>query len=94
MYWREFFEEDDDLSDEHANSVATRLVDSKCLAALSQRADRILVAHAAAYGCDAFCTRDYKTILRHREKLSAVGLRFLSPTEWWREVEPFSAIWC
>ena len=94
LYWRNFFDEDDDLSDEHANSLARRLVDSKYLAALPQRSDRILVAHAVAYGCDAFCTRDYKTILKHREKLSLVGLRFLSPTEWWRDVEPFSGIWC
>lgn len=94
LYWREFFKEDEALSDEHAHSLARRLVDSQYLAALPQRSDRILVAHAVAYGCDAFCTRDYKTILRRRDKLSAVGLRFLSPTEWWREVEPWSRIWC
>lgn len=94
VYWRNFFEEDDELSDEHAYSLARRLVDSQYLATLPDRNDRILVAHAVAYGCDAFCTRDYKTILRYREQLSkVVGLRFLSPSEWWQDVEPFEAIW-
>ena len=87
MYWREFFEADK-LSDQHADSLARRLVGSDYLAPIPQTSDRVLVAHAIAYGCDAFCTRDRKTILRHRQKLRGVPLRFLSPTEWWQEVMP------
>ena len=87
MYWREFFEADA-LSDQHADSLARRLVGSDYLAPIPQTSDRVLVAHAIAYGCDAFCTRDRKTILRHRKKLCGVPLRFLSPTEWWQEVMP------
>jgi hypothetical protein len=92
LYWREFFDVSG-LSDEHASSLARRLVDSQYLTIFPQPSDRELVAHAIAYGCDAFCTRDYKTILRHREKVRGLPVRFLSPTEWWREIQPYAALW-
>ena len=92
LYWREFFDAEE-LSDEHADSLARRLVGSDYLAPIPQTSDRVLVAHAIAYGCDAFCTRDHKTILRHREKLRGLPLRFLSPTEWWKEVMPYAQLW-
>lgn len=92
LYWREFFEADA-LSDEHAASLAHCLVGSDWLAIFPQTSDRVLVAHAIAYGCNAFCTRDRKTILRHREKVRGVPLRFLSPTEWWQEIQPYASLW-
>jgi hypothetical protein len=92
LYWRELFEANE-LSDEHADSVARQLVGLECLSAFRQRSDRILMAHAIAYSCDAFCTRDRKTILRHREKIRGVPLRFLSPTEWWQELAPYARLW-
>ncbi len=92
LYWREFFEAEG-LSDEHADSLARRLVDSDFLAPIPQLSDRVLVAHAIAYGCDRFCTRDRRTILRHREKIRGVPLRLLSPTEWWQEVAPYAGLW-
>jgi hypothetical protein len=92
LYWREIFEADE-LSDEDADSLARRFVGSDYLAPISQTSDRVLAAHAIAYGCDAFCTRDRKTILRHREKLRGVPLRFLSPAEWWQQVIPYARLW-
>jgi predicted nucleic acid-binding protein len=82
LYWREFFEQCE-LSDLDADSLARRLVPSGILAALSDCSDRVLLAHAIAYECDAMCTRDRKTILRHRDKLGLGPVRILTPTEWW-----------
>jgi hypothetical protein len=93
LYWREFFEAEE-LSDEYADALARRLVDSDYLAPIPQPSDRVLVAHAIAYSCDGFCTRDRRTILRHREKVRGVPLRFLSPTEWRQEVAPYAGLFC
>ena len=57
LYWREFFEQNQ-LSDDHADSLARRLVSSDILAALPDLPDRELLAHAIAYECDAMCTWD------------------------------------
>lgn len=92
LYWRELFEATE-LSDEHAESLAHRLLTSDYLAALPQSADRVLVAHAIAYDCDALCTMDRRTILRHRGRIRGVPLRFLSPAEWWREILPYAGLW-
>jgi predicted nucleic acid-binding protein len=90
VYWREFFEQDE-LCDAHADALARRL--EAYLTALPQVPDRVLIAHAIAYGCDAFCTRDRKTILNRRHKLRGLKLKILSPAEWWHEIEPWGAIW-
>lgn len=92
QYWREFFEQEE-LSDEHATSLARNLEPSEFLLAISQISDKKLIAHAIAYGCDGFCTRDRRTILRHRERLPGVPLRFISPSEWWNLVSPYEGIW-
>jgi hypothetical protein len=91
-YWRDFFHADN-LSDKQADLLSANLVSSPRLAAIPQLSDRMLVAHAIAYRCDAFCTRDRKTILRHRDKLQDLPLRFFSPTEWWRAISPYAHIW-
>jgi hypothetical protein len=62
------------------------------LALLPDPADRQLVREAIAAGCDAFCTRDWRTILRHRESLRSVPLSFLSPHEWWQGISPYAAL--
>lgn len=92
VYWREFFEQDE-LSDLHAHSLACRLVPSETLAALPDRSDRELLAHALAYGCDAMCTRDRQTILRHRKKLWLVPIRILTPREWWASISKYATVW-
>lgn len=55
--------------------------------------DRQLVRDSVMYNCDAFCTRDWSTILRYRTALSDLGVRIITPTEWWRAVEPWAGIW-
>ena len=92
QYWREFFEQEN-LSDECADSLARNLEPSKFLLAIPQISDKKLIAHAISYGCDGFCTRDRKTILRHREKLRGVPLCFISPAEWRNLVRRYEAIW-
>lgn len=92
LYWREFFDQYQ-LSDDHADSLARRLVPSDILAALPDLPDRELLAHAIAYECDALCTRDRRTILRHRDKLTRVPLRILTPTEWWAAISGYAGLW-
>jgi hypothetical protein len=92
LYWRDLFEQEQ-LSDEHAEALARVLVPSPILAALPDIADRELLAHAVAYGCDAMCTRDLKTIVRYRHKLNLVPVKILTPTEWWRAISPYAGLW-
>jgi hypothetical protein len=55
----------------------------KGLGQLSGSNDRKLIIEALFYKCDIFCTRDWKTILKHRKILkSNVPLEILTPTEW------------
>lgn len=60
---------------------------------LPDRNDRILIAHALAYKCDCFCTRDYRTILRKKNELLPLRIRIMSPTDLWNTIEPYAAIW-
>lgn len=91
-YWRELFNHYE-LSDYDADSLARRLVPSEILAVLPDRSDRELLAHAIAYECDTMCTRDRRTILRHRDKLTRVSVRILMPAEWWAEISPYAGLW-
>jgi len=77
----------------HARDLARRLDDSPFLAPLKDAGDRELVAHAVAFGCDAFCTRDVRSIHRKRALLTPVPLRFLTPMEWWRHLAPWAGLW-
>ena len=84
------------LTDEdhrHASDLARRLVGSPFLAPLPDEADRELIAHAVAYGCDAFCTRDVRSIHRKRDQLRSVPLRILTPREWWQHIRPWATLW-
>jgi hypothetical protein len=93
LYWREFFK-GENLSDLEAESLARRLESSQFLAPFPDIPDRELIAHAIAYKCDAFCTRDRRSIIRHRDAVgSLLSLRFMTPTEWWKELRPHAALW-
>lgn len=91
LYWRKCFDEYE-LSDHDADSLARRLVPSEILAVLPDASDRELLAHAVAYECDAMCTRDRRTILRHRDKLTRVSIRIFTPTEWWVAISPYAGL--
>jgi hypothetical protein len=45
------------------------------------------------YRCDLFCTRDFRTILKHRGDLSGLPVQIVTPAEWWKRVEPYAALW-
>jgi predicted nucleic acid-binding protein len=93
LYWREFFDEEG-LNDADMASLVVRLSSSQCLTVFPDTPDRELIAYAIAYKCDTFCTRDYRSILRHREKVNLALLpRFITPTEWWEELRPYAALW-
>jgi predicted nucleic acid-binding protein len=55
----------------------------KGLGKLSDANDRQLIIEALFYKCDIFCTRDWKTILKHRQLLKQnIPLEILTPLEW------------
>ncbi len=82
VHWRECFAEDGTLSDEYAEELAARVVDSTLLQAFPDKADRRLICHAIAYECDTFCTRDNKTILKKARLVTKLPLEILSPGQW------------
>lgn len=65
---------------------------STSLLVLPDPSDRLLVANAISNGCDAFCTCDRRTIIKHRDKLLDVPIRILTPLEWWRCVRPWGGL--
>jgi hypothetical protein len=61
----------------------------KCL---PDKEDRELICDAVIFRCDYFCTRDWKTILRHREKLKLIPIKIVTPEEWWHLIYPFAGL--
>jgi len=76
------------------DDLARRVVDSSLFAALPDREDRMILAHAVAYGCDALCTRDRRTIVQKRDRLPKLPLRIMTPEEWWSHIKPWAGLWC
>lgn len=81
-HWRDCFDEDGTLSDAYAEDLSRRLAGSSLLGCFPDESDRALIGHAIAYECDAFCTRDRKTILRKAKSAPKLPLELLSPVEW------------
>ncbi len=48
--------------------------------------DRRLIIEALYYKCDHFCTRDWKTMLKHRNKLKLLPIKLITPFEWWSSI--------
>ncbi len=93
-YWREFLHSDADLpSFSEAEEARLELLSSGVLDVLPDVADRVLICDAVVYRCDAFCTRDWSTILRFRDKLRDVPLNIITPAEWWAKIKPLAALW-
>lgn len=65
----------------------------KELRILPDVADRDLILDAVRDNCQAFCTIDRRTIIRHRDHLRALPLQILTPSEWWAEIRPWAAVW-
>jgi hypothetical protein len=78
----------------YANDLARRLRDSAFVSALPDINDRDLIAHAVAFRCDVFCTRDRRSIYNKRNTLHALPLRILTPADWWQHIRPWAGLWC
>ena len=78
----------------YANDLARRLRDSTLVSALPDMSDRDLVAHAIAFRCDAFCTRDRRSIYNKRNALRGLPLKILTPADWWQHIRPWAGLWC
>lgn len=74
--------------------LGRRLNDNPLLAALPDPNDRELLGNAIGMGCDAFCTRDHKTIIRKRHLLPRLPIRVITPVEWWATIKPWAGLWC
>jgi hypothetical protein len=93
-YWLSVLEEDDDSpSFREAEQLKIRLLSSGALDALPDMEDRVLICDALAYNCDCFCTRDFRTILKHRKELDPLSIQILTPTEWWGSIKPYARLW-
>ncbi len=69
-----------------------RLSGTHFVSALPDFADQILLGDAIGHGCDAFCTRDRRTIVKHRDKLGQLPIRILTPLEWWQCIKPWAGL--
>ena len=93
-YWREFLHSDASLPTfSEAEEIRLQLLSSDVLNVLPDTSDRVLVCDAVVYGCDAFCTRDWSTVLSLRDELQDLPTKILTPTEWWSEIRPWAGIW-
>ncbi len=93
-YWQGIIRDNSDLPTfTEAEATRVRILSSGVLDTLPDLADRILVVDAIVYRCDVFCTRDRRTIIKHRDDLSSVGIPILTPSEWWEMIKPYAALW-
>lgn len=76
----------------YAATVGRRMVDAPFTAGLPDAADRELIGNAIGLSCDAFCTRDRRTIVRKRATLRLLPIKVLTPLEWWRHVKPWAGL--
>lgn len=58
--------------------------------ALLKDKDRMLVIDAINMKCDVFLTMDYKTIWKHRKKITKI--KILRPVEFWSILKPYFAL--
>jgi len=93
-YWLAILEEANDLpSTVEAENTRIEMLSSGILDVLPDIEDKILICDAIVYRCDCFCTRDWRTILKHRDHLKVLPIKILTPTEWWELIEPYSGLW-
>ena len=76
-----------------AEETRLKLLTSGVLDILPDVADRLLICDAVVYNCDCFCTCDRRTILKHRDALTDLPIKIITPAEWWSEIKPWAAIW-
>jgi len=82
----------EDETNAYAATVGRRMIDAPFTDGLPDRADRELIGNAIGLGCDVFCTRDRRTIVRKRELLRLLPIRVMTPREWWEHVRPWAGL--
>ena len=94
QYWRSVVDSDNGFpSFIEAEEIRVRMLTSGYLSILPDVADRVLLCDALVYRCDLFCTRDWTTVLKHRDNLSGLPIRIVTPSEWWVSVKPYAGLW-
>ena len=54
---------------------------------ITDQNDRRLLLESLYYECDFFCTRDWRTILKHRKFITQIPIKIVTPWEWWEKIE-------
>jgi hypothetical protein len=54
---------------------------------ITDQNDRRLLLESLYFKCDHFCTRDWRTILKHRELVTQIPIKIITPWEWWEKIE-------
>ena len=94
QYWLNIIHENDDLpSFVEAEDTRVGVLTSGRLDVLPDIADRVLLCDAIVYRCELFCTRDWRTILKHRDDLKGLPLGIVTPAEWWMKIQPYAQLW-
>jgi hypothetical protein len=75
----------------YAMSIGRKMIDAPFTAGLPDKADRELIGNAVGLQCDAFCTRDRRTIIRKRASLRQLPIKVMTPLEWWQHVKPWAS---
>lgn len=76
-----------------ADRLGRDFAEADLLQALPDVNDRMLIGNAIGLGCDVFCTRDVRTIVRKRDAINTLPIRITTPVEWWRTVKPWGGLW-
>jgi len=93
-YWREIVSKNNDLPTfNEAEDLRVKIMASGVLDILPDFSDRVLLIDAAVYRCDCFCTRDWATVLKHRDRLKSIGMPIVTPSEWWNMIKPYAGLW-
>jgi len=95
IYWNELLINSKDIpTSTELDRIIKIWIDSGKLDILPDKTDRFLICEAIAYNCDCFLTRDFKTILKHRDQLKRIlSMKILTPYEWWKIISPYARIW-
>jgi len=94
QYWRSTIDTNNDLPNFiEAEDHRVRTLGSGFLDVLPDIGDRVLLCDAIVYRCELFCTRDWSTIVKHRNDLDGLPIAIVTPTEWWSRVRPYVGLW-
>lgn len=92
-YWYDIAQADERMCFDHALRSRSPMLQTGGFDALPDVYDRMLLCDAVCFGCDIFCTRDWSTVLRHRDSVTVVPFKILTPSEWLAAVKPYVGLW-